>query len=141
MEIQILQITGDGTEYIIETIIKQFWKIIPEYLQYEVSLFGEFRRIGRNGKPAKPIKTFKHKDTGYITITLSRNGIIKTFNAHRLVALTHIANPFNYSDVDHIDEDKENNRVINLRWLSHQDNIKAYHQQRRDAEKRFLLAA
>lgn len=52
-------------------------------------------------------------DTGHRTST----------TAHRLVALAWIANPQHLSDVDHIDNDRTNNVVSNLRWLSHQDNL------------------
>lgn len=42
----------------------------------------------------------------------------KAFMVHRLVALTYIANPHNYPEVDHIDRNKENNNVDNLRWAN-----------------------
>ena len=121
----------NGIEYVLNATINQLWLPIPEYPEYEVSYYGEFRRIANQ----RPIKTFTHKNTGYKTITLSRNGIPKTFNAHRLVALAHIPNEFNLSDIDHIDGDKTNNSVQNLRWLSHKDNIRAYHNQVREAQR------
>lgn len=43
---------------------------------------------------------------------------------HRLVALAFIPNPNNLSDVNHIDENKLNNNVDNLEWLSHKDNCR-----------------
>lgn len=42
---------------------------------------------------------------------------------HRLVAETFIPNPNNYSDVDHINGNTQDNRVENLRWCTHQQNI------------------
>ena len=41
---------------------------------------------------------------------------------HRLVALTYIDNPLNLETVDHIDENKFNNSVENLRWMSRGNN-------------------
>ena len=40
-----------------------------------------------------------------------------------MVATAFIPNPHNLSDVNHIDEDKFNNRVDNLEWVSHRENV------------------
>ena len=41
---------------------------------------------------------------------------------HRLVAIHYIANPDNKSEVDHIDRNKSNNHVSNLRWATPSEN-------------------
>ena len=41
---------------------------------------------------------------------------------HRLVAEAFIPNPLGLRDVDHIDGNKYNNRIENLRWVSHKEN-------------------
>ena len=41
---------------------------------------------------------------------------------HRLVAEAFIPNPLGLKDVDHIDGNKSNSRVENLRWVSHKEN-------------------
>jgi hypothetical protein len=50
------------------------------------------------------------------------------------VALSFIPNdnPIEKDTVDHIDMDKTNNRVENLRWLSRADNARAYQKQRKE---------
>ena len=47
----------------------------------------------------------------------------KQYDIHRLVATAFYDNPLGHTDVDHIDEDKCNNNVENLRWLSHSKNV------------------
>ena len=47
------------------------------------------------------------------------------YYSHRLIAETLIDNPHNLTEVNHIDENKLNNSVDNLEWLSHRDNF--YH--------------
>ena len=53
---------------------------------------------------------------------------------HRVVAELFIPNPEGLPEVDHIDRDRSNNRVENLRWVSHQQN--AQNQLGRGCEKR-----
>ena len=46
----------------------------------------------------------------------------KKYYVHRLVAETFIDNPDNCETVNHIDENKENNCVDNLEWMTHSEN-------------------
>lgn len=60
---------------------------------------------------------------GYYTTTLTKNGVSKTFQVHRLVALTYIPNPENKPMVNHLDENKANNHVSNLEWATAAENV------------------
>lgn len=91
------------------------------YEDYEVSnKDGKIRslKFGR-------IRLLKQTDDGhgYLFVGLSKNGKVKVKKVHRIVAETWIPNPNNYSDVDHIDRNRQNNSVENLRWLPHKNNI------------------
>ena len=55
-------------------------------------------------------------------VKLFKNGEQKYYLVHRLVANAFIPNPFNYPEVNHIDENKTNNCVDNLEWCTRQYN-------------------
>ena len=55
---------------------------------------------------------------GYRKVNLWSSNKIRQVYIHRLIAETFIDNPENYKYVDHIDRDKSNNHVSNIRWCS-----------------------
>jgi hypothetical protein len=76
-------------------------------------------------------RIFSHKTNEYLTpnynrrylkFTLCKDGVRKDKDVHRLIAMTFIPNPDNKPTVDHIDQNKHNNRVSNLRWATSQEN-------------------
>lgn len=102
------------------------WKSVVGYEgYYEVSSLGNVRSITRvkKGKVLKPLK----RQHGYLGIQLHGKGGnkrgFKTFSVHRLVAEAFIPNPNNYPEINHIDENKSNNRVENLEWVTHKQNM------------------
>ena len=58
----------------------------------------------------------------YFQVNLSKNGKIYKKLVHRLVAQAFIPNPDNKIQVNHIDEDKTNNCVSNLEWVTAKEN-------------------
>ena len=89
------------------------WKTITGYDNYEVSTEGNVRNV----KTGRIIT--QHDNGGYLKVNLHKNGKRKVFYIHRLVAIAFIPNPQNKPTVNHIDENKHNNRVDNLEWATY----------------------
>lgn len=95
----------------------EVWKDIEGFEGlYQVSSLGRVRRAGRIKKP--------HTDHGgYLTVWLCKNSSQKCMKVHRLVAQAFIPNPECKRTVNHFDGNKKNNRVENLEWATHSENI------------------
>jgi len=99
------------------------WKTLIENSNYEVSNFGKIINI-----KTKKIKQHRTISTGFHDVTLWKNNKAKTFYVHRLVAIYFIPNTNKYKIVEHIDKNKTNNHISNLKWVktSPCSNIKVY---------------
>lgn len=96
---------------------EEIWKDIEGYEGlYQISNFGRVKSLKRN------ILLRYGSCKGYHNVSLSKNGIIKTFTVHRLVAKHFISNPENKTIIDHIDTNIHNNNVKNLRWVTSKEN-------------------
>ena len=96
---------------------------INDFPNYVIHPCGTILRIHKN--KTKEMNLFKTKH-GYMRICLSKNGKGKHFLVHRLLALHFIDNPENKRCVDHINGVKHDNRLENLRWLTHKENSNAF---------------
>lgn len=101
------------------------WKDVKDYEGlYEVSSYGNIRSLNYRKTGKKKILKTQINKHGYEMVDLSKNGVRKTFQVHRLVAETFIPNPDGFNTVDHIDSNKTNNHLNNLQWMSNSDNVK-----------------
>lgn len=92
--------------------------------RYEVSNTGKVRSLDyKNTGKIKELTQIKDR-YGYLVVTLRLNGKTKQVKIHRLVAIAFIPNnDKTKTQVNHIDENKENNHVSNLEWVTHGENI------------------
>lgn len=100
---------------------EEIWKDIKGYEGlYQVSDLGRVKSFKRDSERIlKPLT----KTTGYKSVTLSNKQVKhQSINVHRLVADAFIPNPDNKPQVNHIDEDKTNNMVSNLEWVTAKEN-------------------
>jgi len=92
---------------------------LEKFTNYEMNQEG----ILRNVKTNRILKGGITKD-GYARFELNQDGFTKQVFKHRLIAELWIFNPDNLPCVDHIDRNKLNNAVENLRWCSYEENCR-----------------
>ena len=100
------------------------WKDIENYEGlYRISSLGRVKSLNYNhtGK-AKIMKPSINK-YGYLGINLCKDGKMKKFYVHRLVAQAFISNDISERDcIDHINTIKTDNRACNLKWVTPKEN-------------------
>jgi len=96
------------------------WRPIEDYEDlYEVSDWGRVKSV----KKGIILSLNKKDGNGYPQSSLWKNGKYKPIDNHILVAKAFIPNPENKPCIDHINGDKSDNRVENLRWVTYKENM------------------
>ena len=105
------------------------WRDIKDYKGfYQVSNLGRIKSLERIVKHSKggvkmqKERILKTSKSRYELASLSKEGCIKSYAVHRIVAETFIPNPKNKPQVNHKDGNILNNSAMNLEWCTASEN-------------------
>lgn len=122
---------GHRPKLAIEELFPIIWKPVVGWEGfYEISNRGEVRGVARMVVAPKGLRTIKGRkiktrinNDGYVEIRLSKEGKTKTTFLHILLASAFIINPDKKPEVNHINGIKTDNRIMNLEWVTHSENM------------------
>lgn len=105
------------------------WKAVIGYEGlYEVSCLGRIRSLDTIDSFGRKHVGVVLKDAdngnGYRVVCLHRHGNRRMRTVHSLVAMAFVDNPNEFSEVNHLDGNKSNNRCDNLEFCTHRSNMK-----------------
>lgn len=106
----------------------EIWKVIPGYPYYEISNLGNIRSWkgrGRNGgllKTPRVKRAFVGGD-GYLFVKLQQNGKRTNYRVHRLVLESFIGKRPNGMVARHLDGNRLNPSLDNLKWSTQKENM------------------
>lgn len=103
--------------------MEEIWKPVKDYEGlYEVSSMGRVKSLNYRRTGKEKVLKGKLNNSGYLKVTLCKEGKAKEYFIHRLVAIAFIPNPDNLPCIDHINTIKTKNEVVNLRWVTYKEN-------------------
>lgn len=120
-----------------ETIEGERWTDIEGYEgYYQVSDMGRVRNVRCPIYHGGVLTPSKAKHSNHLSVRLSKDGHLKGFYVHRLVAMAFVSGYQQGMEVNHIDENPQNNRADNLAWTTVTANRRYGTRIERTAEKR-----
>lgn len=111
--------------------MKEVWKDIAGYEGlYQISNMGRVKSCERyrinHSKPQRVPEKIKAPSTshnGYYSVVLYKEGKGKGFRINRLVAEAFCDKPSDAMVVNHIDNNRKNNKADNLEWVTTKQNV------------------
>lgn len=119
---------NDSRFYELEDLPSEIWKPVVECPDcYVCSNYSRIKTLPRNGVKhgGRIIKQLLKKD-GYYQVDMQKHGKHLYRRVNRVIAQAFIPNPDGKPIVDHKDNNPLNNKVDNLQWLTHAENIQKY---------------
>lgn len=107
----------------------EIWKDIKGYEgYYQVSSYGRVRSLERTSTTGQHLRDTIMKNCndrgGYAFVGLWKDGKKRNFKIHRLVLENFKPiEEMEKLDCNHVDEDKTNNRLENLEWMTRKENL------------------
>ena len=106
--------------------MEEIWKDVKGFEgKYKISNYGRVLSLNYRNTDKKQLLRLSKTVDGYVKVRLQYKGKDISERVHRVVAEAFIPNPNNKETVNHIDGNKENNRVDNLEWADRSEQL--YH--------------
>lgn len=110
-------------EFTKEELANEEWRDVVGYEgKYQVSDLGRVRSLNFHREKRTSILRQTIDIGGYAIVNLCLKGRVKMCRVHRLVAQSFIENVGGKPFIDHIDTNRTNNRISNLRWVTTKEN-------------------
>lgn len=104
--------------------VKELWKSLEEYKGIRVSSIGRIWKAANKSRKERILTEFPKDRDGYCKVSVQKlDGTWTSQPVHRLVAKAFIPNPDNKQAVNHIDGNRQNNRIENLEWVTPKENV------------------
>jgi hypothetical protein len=101
--------------------MEEEWRVIEGFPDYQVSNLGRIKSLDYRRSGIEQIMKL-NRVGDYLGTSLWRDKKEHKKYLHRLMAIAFLPNPDNLPDVDHINRNKHDNRLENLRWYSKRNN-------------------